>query len=60
MPPLNPPPQCEKHMERRADDTLDVVKKRLQVSGCKKWQAAACISFEPQLLFLVKFRNVVA
>ena len=32
MPPLNPPPQCEKHMERRADDTLDVVKKRLQVS----------------------------
>ena len=33
MPPLNPPPQCEKHMERRADDTLDVVKKRLQVSG---------------------------
>ena len=31
MPPLNPPPRCERHMERRADDTLDVVKRRLQV-----------------------------
>lgn len=33
MPPLNPPPECENHMERRADDTLAVIQKRLQVSS---------------------------
>ena len=31
MPPLNPPPVCEAHLERRSDDTLDVIQKRLQV-----------------------------
>jgi len=31
MPPLSPPPECEKHMQRRADDTLEIVKKRLEV-----------------------------
>lgn len=32
MPPLRPPPECEKHMQRRSDDTLDIIKKRLEVS----------------------------
>lgn len=31
MPPLNPPAACEQHMERRSDDTLQIVQKRLQV-----------------------------
>lgn len=31
MPPLSPPPECEQHMQRRSDDTLDIVKKRLEV-----------------------------
>ena len=31
VPPLNPPPECEDHLERRADDTLEVIQKRLQV-----------------------------
>lgn len=31
MPPLSPPPQCEKHMQMRSDDTLEIIKKRLEV-----------------------------
>ncbi len=36
MPPLSPPPECEPHMQRRADDTLEIIKKRLEVgvSSC--------------------------
>lgn len=33
MPPLNPPPECEPHLEIREDDTPEVVLKRLQVSA---------------------------
>lgn len=31
MPPLNPPPECEHHLETRADDTPSVVQHRLTV-----------------------------
>jgi adenylate kinase len=31
MPPLSPPPECEQHMQRRSDDTLEIIKKRLEV-----------------------------
>lgn len=31
MPPLNPPEKCMPFMEQRADDTEEVIKKRLQV-----------------------------
>jgi len=36
MPPLSPPPQCLHLMETRADDTEEVVKRRLQV-GVLGW-----------------------
>ena len=31
MPPLNPPPECQQHMEQRSDDTEPVVRRRLEV-----------------------------
>jgi hypothetical protein len=31
MPPLSPPAECEPHLETRADDTEEVIRKRLQV-----------------------------
>jgi adenylate kinase len=31
MPPLSPPPECEPHLEQRADDTQETVLKRLDV-----------------------------
>jgi adenylate kinase len=35
MPPLSPPPECEQHMQRRSDDTLEIIKKRLEVQTQK-------------------------
>ena len=31
MPPLNPPPECEGHLEQRKDDTEEIVRARLKV-----------------------------
>jgi hypothetical protein len=33
MPPLSPPQQCMPHMEQRADDTEEVVRRRLEVGA---------------------------
>ena len=33
MPPLGAPPECQPHLEVRPDDTEEVVRHRLQVSG---------------------------
>jgi hypothetical protein len=48
MPPLSPPQQCLPFMEQRADDTDEVVRRRLEVGGrcCCCWQLAcvhACV-----------------
>lgn len=36
MPPLSPPADCVNHLERRSDDTLDIIENRLRVwlRGC--------------------------
>lgn len=46
MPPLSPPEQCVPHMEQRADDTEEVVRRRLEVgssTGCGSLLSCACL-----------------
>ena len=44
MPPLPAPPECEPHLETRADDTEEVVRRRLQVGGhaCTHREGSGC------------------
>ncbi|GMH45112.1 hypothetical protein BSKO_13069 [Bryopsis sp. KO-2023] len=52
MPPLNPPPDCVQHMEKRADDTEEIIMQRLKIY---RDQAAPVENFFREKGLLVDF-----